>query len=1485
MAQVADQILTKPEEESVDTILKPVPANEKQVVELEKTKLRRTVQAAVIAAEVTETSVTNQFNKLTDVNNIDASGMTGKAKLLKEADAQIDDESRRVRSLFIEQAIQGLDANLVQEALVELDKVDRKLKASSVRGTIQYIGSMVAKEITPEERRTLEVQIQLMEEITELAETITVTDTLNEVLLNIVWAPGIAIDNGRLTGLGFMSPFENERTLKKTFAWYQGLTAELQLAYFPSMKKLAADSGLPKSRQVIFLAALIDPLAQAEALENFGVGDAIFWPLVDAASIAAGLASWAFRLRKTYNVVKAAATSKDWEKGADMNVSILQTKDDKLAELLDVPRTTAINNSGPFNMDGVDDAADAAIGAAVQERIFRFREKVQEVFGGLSEGRTFTRESFLEKNDRVAAVTRIEEEFKVYVSNRYEGQDKIAQVVGDAKQNVTTRGVEFQFENVSPDGTFFRDIYTGHFIEDDIGFWTSLPGRAGLFLSEKAQSAKTDFVSLVNTALRLDLTSANVGNQLRKLAKDAARPIRKLRGGAFNRKQRIQQVDDILLAGDDIGEGLEFTYKTLKFDGVSGVKLDDDQIEYYYNMRGIMNGLGIIRNMDTRAQWLAQGVKDIKLADGRGFGVPLDIKAAQRRLDGSQEIIESVYKIDDDIAFPIRVRELDLLEEYGEGYRLVKLKRDIMTPDGRFDYVLVKGSKIDELPATVLDLKAGYVPRINPKALYYVQVFTPSTLNGVQNSTRKAVRSFDVSDEATAFRDGLRADPEEAGFTKDDIFEVNDDRELEAFRAGDSGLGGAHGLIYSPRSTTKIPHNDGDASNVPRTTALESIEIYLENTKSFLTRNEWRRGMQIKWENTAKQTLPGNLDITFEAPGRALVNKELATAHEKISMYSGFMDKSERWWEGTVRAAHDWAVGTIGRGKISDFILSKRQSDPLATIRAATFHTLLGMFNPIQLWVQAQGAAVALAINLTNPVRLQKVFRQMHSMALIQHIDVAKMGKAQLKTIAAAGNFKSVEEMVEAKRLWDQTGFWQSTLSSADVEAAARGYPTTGNALKRFADKGLMFFRTGELFNRRMGFLTALDEAGGAIAVGKSFDKIRDVMDRTNDIILNLGKANRAHWQKGFLSIPTQFLQIQAKTLETLLGLNGAFTGVERSKLLISQLALYGSAGVFGGNWVARNIFSASGMTQADINDLDPAYVRLVSGGLTDWIAYQLGANVVGADRGALLNGMDQTMLSLFTEEVTMFKGAFGPSSVLPSRMWEYMHGLSPWFAVPQDINGRTDVTSQDVSDVLRRVGTDIVGLAVSPFSITNQYNKFRLMSDLGVLQDKNGNLIAAPFGGFNWKTEWGTLVGFKPELQQRKFDIGEQLQAERDYVEFRSALMLKQHDAWMMARERARRDDRELTEEELRRAETDRKVLVDSLNPAVRRRVMQSFNRRLRGRRAGGSQLDRQMAKYWENDLFGLTDAWFEDVRRRGITGDTTRIIQTTRQSREEPE
>lgn len=1480
-----------------DTIITGEKSDRFSPPESEESRLRRVIRAAVIRAQTDDTVFSDEFARLYDVDGPSQFHSTGEAMLLAEAQRQAAAFANFQRTFWIEQAVAGEHSQVVIDALGLIDESEKEALSDVNIGTTAYANSSFVGEVSPETRADLMVRLELLDQIAEIGEQTSGWTIAGGILLEMVLLPKAIYDNWQLTGQGNI--FEHSETVRRTFTWFQGLSPEEKRKFFPIMKEMAQEA-LPAHRVPIFLAALLDPSQEALAADQFGL-----WPIIDVLFIASGVAGLALRLKKLLNPVRVAAAAGDTKRAAEMNMTLLQAEDDALGELLDIPRVTAINNAGPFKMLGVDDAAAARVSPEAHERIFQFRDKIRAIFDPIIEGKSFIREGFLQDGpDRRRAIDRIVDEYNLYIDERFRFNDKIINVdsqgIAGKKVPATitvkdtrvedSRGITFTFEVTNADGSVIKDTYKGMFQLDDVGMFQNL--RGGVWFrslrSEKSQNVKTDFWSITKAALRLDHVASGLHAKLAKLTREAAKPIRQStrnigKTGGKTRKDRIKEVDDILITGDELLR--EFSPRQLKYEGVNGIKLDDAQMEYYYNIRGIMNGLGIVRNMDDRASKLARNVKEIVLGgkNGLALGEVLDLPQATRRVKGSITDVKTIYKWDEKTGKKVEVNRLNLKEEYDKGFRLISLEEDILVNTGgksrsRFKHILIHTDDINPLPMVVTDIRKGYIPRVNPKAIHFVQALIPDYLDGLSSIRRKAIRSFDTELAANDFIRNYDAIIREHGLPPLTKLKVIKDTELEALRAGDTGLSGIHGLVYSKRSKKPVPHNDGDGTDTPRLSALESIELYLQNTTSFLSRNDWRLGMQMRWEKTARFHLEGE-NISFRDPGVALKNERLRIAHEKISHFGGFSDKSEKMWEAGVIKAHEWAVGKVGSEATPAFILNQRTRDPLTRLRSATFHLLLGWFNPVQLWVQAQGAAVMLGVNIVHPIRLQRAFRQMHGLALLQHgkfLRVNKLSKDKRELIAKSTGFKNWKELEDTKAAWDRTGLYDSVLSSADVEAAARGFPMTGSMLERFASSGLMFFRTGEIFTRRMSFLSAIDELGGIGKVVASEQLLKKALDRTNDLILNLGKSNRASWQKGPLSIPTQFMQIQAKTIESLipvaLGGNAAFTKIERAGILTAQLGLYGTAGIFGGNWIARNVMSGLGINQIDINEAPSWQIDALNGGFTDWFAKRMSADIVASDRGALLNGMDQTVWSLFTDENTFFETFMGPSGVWPTRMYDAMHQMSPWFATPQDINGQVDLTDIEILDSLRSIAMDIGTLALSPFGITSQFNKARFMYDMGVLKNKRGDIIARPKEGFNLMTEIATLIGFKPELQQLKFDLSVQNQRDREYMEWRVTLMLHGWDRFQVALEKSRQTGVPIPDDELQRFRLERSTLVDTMPFHLRNQVMNSYQAKIRGREKG-SQLERQRQIWWKRGVVDIADGWFDP----DVIAENTRIIQTT--------
>ena len=419
---------------------------------------------------------------------------------------------------------------------------------------------------------------------------------------------------------------------------------------------------------------------------------------------------------------------------------------------------------------------------------------------------------------------------------------------------------------------------------------------------------------------------------------------------------------------------------------------------------------------------------------------------------------------------------------------------------------------------------------------------------------------------------------------------------------------------------------------------------------------------------------------------------------------------------------------------------------------SAAFHTLLGFYNPIQWIVQAQGAAVTAGV--LGPTRTLKMLRRQNAIFATQYNK--NLSDGYLKRVGQATGY-STEELRATKQLWDKSGFHDSMFSNADVQSAVEGFPVTSGAIRRVFDEGLLFYRAGEGFNRRMAFLAALDEAGDVTKVLNNDDLFRQVITRASDLMLNLGKANRSGFQKGLLSIPTQFKQVIFKTGEAIIGKQ--FTSAERTRIIASQLMLYGAAGLPFGNWGMRHAMDMAGFSKSDLG-LAPGteteeslnVVKAINGGMMDALALMMfDADVEFSDRLSLVQGFNE-MVQAFTEERSVpMELVIGPIASSTSGFWQKFKTIEAVTAGGAEEFQRNHTFDSSL-DALQFIGTKLGDAGLSTFSSWRNSTKARVLFNANRLLDRKGKVVNRR--DFNWFEKASSALGFQLGDQERLRDL-----------------------------------------------------------------------------------------------------------------------------------
>lgn len=254
-------------------------------------------------------------------------------------------------------------------------------------------------------------------------------------------------------------------------------------------------------------------------------------------------------------------------------------------------------------------------------------------------------------------------------------------------------------------------------------------------------------------------------------------------------------------------------------------------------------------------------------------------------------------------------------------------------------------------------------------------------------------------------------------------------------------------------------------------------------------------------------------------------------------------------------------LGTQGYDKFVRGVDLPLEKDPLKIMRNFAFHTKLGLFNLVQFGLQAQtmGHVIAVAGPVTGTkgavASTLMMGARLHSFS---DASIAAMGK-----VASRLGVMSKEEFAESWDALKRTGFhvvgtdhtWREDLFDPKVFTGTVG---------RFLDKGAMFFNEGERVTRFAAWNAAYLEWKKANPTRVLDNTARaKILNRADDLSLNMTRASNASWQQGIFSVPTQFLSYQARMMEQLLpGYSSKLTAREKAQAYATYAAFYGVPGL-----------------------------------------------------------------------------------------------------------------------------------------------------------------------------------------------------------------------------------------------------------------------------------------------------------------------------------
>lgn len=540
-----------------------------------------------------------------------------------------------------------------------------------------------------------------------------------------------------------------------------------------------------------------------------------------------------------------------------------------------------------------------------------------------------------------------------------------------------------------------------------------------------------------------------------------------------------------------------------------------------------------------------------------------------------------------------------------------------------------------------------------------------------------------------------------------------------------------HGrLYYSKKSTTGLV--DWRGEQAPTLDAWQSTNRAFLNIANLSSFSDYKISSVDRWFNTFKDYLEPN--ATYKTPMQFFMNAKpnsLAKQHNVLDALEdqrtiirrnlGWQTDGDLRVQEFQRRFSEWAMGTdpssIRHGASRAVLNFMEDKNPIGFLRGWAFDLKLGLFNPVQLFLQANTYFAMLAIDPGGALKGIQA-----GMALRPYLafkgDKTKLLEQFAKNPSALG-FDSAEELKAFFTHAEKSGFFDINETHTLINSLGPKsvFNVTGSKLDEFRQAGRFFFNEGETFNR----LVAYRSAWNKMSKEMDFTKVREddflnaVAGRAEDLALGMSRSSQAWWQQGLASLPTQFFAYQARMLEAMLGAftgKGRFTREESWKLIVGQAFMYGAAGIPLAPVVSDFIKGKAGETP-DLN----TPLGWIDRGFMDnmWFNLTNGSDMMLSDRLGTGGWLGDTVSNLFGMNRY---GEVSPMDVLGGATWsiskDVMEDIGPVLKYMSAESG-ADQGHPMTERAFRNLASNI--------SSVSNIMKFHTIQNYGYLKSGSGNI------------------------------------------------------------------------------------------------------------------------------------------------------------------
>ena len=401
---------------------------------------------------------------------------------------------------------------------------------------------------------------------------------------------------------------------------------------------------------------------------------------------------------------------------------------------------------------------------------------------------------------------------------------------------------------------------------------------------------------------------------------------------------------------------------------------------------------------------------------------------------------------------------------------------------------------------------------------------------------------------------------------------------------GITGFMRTHGrLYYSSKNKTGLV--DWQGEQAPTLDAWQSTNQAFLNIANMASFSDYKLSSIERWINSFSDYLEPNnaLKTNVQKFMNGKLN-QLASQHNVVQAIEdqrniikrnlGWKTEFDMQIQQQQRKLAEWIMGTdpnsLRHGTSRAIINFMEENNPLQFMRGLAFDLKLGLFSPVQLFLQMGTTLAMSAIDPPGALRGVRSGPLLRAFLMFKGGDEAFINGAIKAGMHKAIGMDDVDEFKAFMGSAKASGFFSINDSHSLVNAMGPGsaYNITKNKIDDFRQAGRFLFNEGEMWNRMVAWRSAWDSTMKAIpdinAVTPD-DFLNRVAGRAEDLSMSMSRTSQASWQQGLASLPTQFWAYQARMMEAMLGAatgKGRFTREESLRLVLSQFLLYGSAGI-----------------------------------------------------------------------------------------------------------------------------------------------------------------------------------------------------------------------------------------------------------------------------------------------------------------------------------